>query len=55
MLCALLEVRRNGCLSTRTKNYTVYWFGECYGHDGDGFAVHKNIVHLVKKVYVVPN
>ena len=55
MLCALQEVRRNGCLSTTTKNYTIYWFGECSGHGGVGFAVHNKIVHLVKEVRGIPD
>ena len=55
MLCALQEVRRNGCLSARTMNYTIYWFGECSGHGGVGFAVHNKIVHLVKEVRGIPD
>ena len=51
-VCALQEVRRNGLLSTYTKNYKVYWFGECKGHFGVGFAVHKKYEHLVPAVVV---
>ena len=53
-LCALQEVRRDGFRSVNTNNYTIYWFGECSGHRGVGFAVHRSIVHLVKDVHPIP-
>ena len=53
-LCALQEVRRDGFKGVNTNNYAVYWFGECSGHRGVGFAVHKSFVHLVKDVHPIP-
>ena len=53
-LCALQEVRRDGFKSVNTNNYAIYWFGECSGHRGVGFAVHKSFVHLVKDVHPIP-
>ena len=49
-ICALQEVCRYGLLSTYTKNYKVYWFGECKGHLGVGLAIHKKYDHLVSAV-----
>ena len=46
-LCALQETRRDGFQSMFTNNYKIYWFGECPGHWGVGFAVHKKYIHLV--------
>ena len=54
-LCALQETRRDGCLSVLTDNYKIYWYGECSGHRGVGFAVHRKFVHLVKDVRGIPN
>ena len=53
-LCALQEVRRDGFRSVNTNNYTIYWFGECSGHRGVGFAVHRSFVHLLKDVHPIP-
>ena len=55
MICALQETRRDGFMSTLTENYKIYWYGECSGHRGVGFAVHKKFVHLVKNPRPVPN
>ena len=54
-VCALQEVRRDGFQSTTTSHYNIYWYGECSGRSGVGFAVHKKYVHLVKAVRPVPN
>ena len=54
-ICALQETRRDGCLSVSTDNYKIYWYGECSGYCGVGFAVHKKFVHLVKEVRGIPN
>ena len=53
-LCALQETRRDGFTSMCTTNYKIYWFGECSGHRGVGFALHKSYLHLVKAVHPVP-
>ena len=53
-ICALQEVRRNGLLSTYTKNYKVYWFGECKVHRGVGSSVHKNDENLISAVRGLP-
>ena len=55
MLCALQEIRRDGFMSTTTKHFKIYWYGECSGHRGVGFAVHKKFVHLVKAARSVPD
>jgi len=54
-LCALQEVRRAGFMSVSTRNYKVYWFGECSGRSGVGFAVHSKFVHLVQAVRGIPD
>lgn len=54
-ICALQEVRRDGFMSMATKNYKIYWFGECSGRGGVGFAVHNKFVHLVKAVRGIPD
>ena len=54
-LCALQETRRDGFSSMCTTNYKIYWYGECSGHRGVGFALHKSYVHLVKAVQPVPD
>lgn len=53
-ICALQEVRRDGFLSKRTTNYEIYWYGECSGSRGVGFAVHKKYAHLVTNVRGLP-
>ena len=53
-ICALQETRRDGLLSTYTKNYKIFWYGECSGHRGVGFAVHKRYVHLVSALRGLP-
>ena len=55
MICALQETRRDGFMSTTTEHYKIFWYGECSGHRGVGFAVHKKFVHLVKAARPVPN
>ena len=52
-LCALQETRRDGFQSMFTNNYKIYWFGECPGHWGVGFAVHKKYIHLVQSVHPI--
>ena len=47
-LCALQETRRDGFSSMVTSNYKIYWFGECSGYSGVGFALNKRYIHLVK-------
>jgi len=42
-ICALQETRRDGLLSTYTNNYKIFWYGECSGHRGVGFSVHKSM------------
>ena len=54
-ICALQEIRRDGLLSTHTKNYKIFWYGECSGHRGVGFAIHKKYVHLVSAVRGLPD
>ena len=53
-ICALQEIRRNGFYTTNTSNYCIYTFGECSGHRGVGFAVHKKFSHLIEAVRGVP-
>ena len=53
-LCALQETRRDGFKSMYTTNYKIYWYGECSGQRGVGFALHKSYVHLVKAVNPIP-
>ena len=53
-ICALQETRRDGSLSTFTKNFKIFWYGECSGYRGVGFAVHKKYVHLVSAVRGLP-
>ena len=55
MLCALQETRRDGFLSTTTKNFQIYCFGECAGRNGVGIAVHKQYMHLVSESRGVPD
>ena len=55
VLCALQETRRNECMSTSTENFKIFWYGECSGHRGVGFAVHKKFAHLVTNVRGIPN
>ncbi len=54
MICALQETRRNGFLSTNTENFKIFWYGECSGQRGVGFAVHNKYVHLVSAVRGIP-
>ena len=54
MICALQEIRRDGFMSKRTKNYEIYWYGEGSGNRGVGFAVHSKYAHLVSNVHGVP-
>lgn len=54
-LCALQETRRDGFMSTTTDNFKIFWYGECSGHRGVGFAVHNKFVHLVTAVHGIPN
>ena len=53
-LCALQETRRDGFSSMVTSNYKIYWFGECSGYSGVGFALNKRYIHLVKGVHPFP-
>ena len=53
-ICALQETRSDGLLSTYTDNYKIFWYGECCGHRGVGFAVHKKYVNLVSAVRGFP-
>jgi len=54
-LCSLQEVRRQGCMSTKSENYKIYWYGEHSDRGGVGFAIKKQFVHLVKDVKGVPD
>ena len=55
VLCALQETRRDGFMSTSTEHFQIFWYGECSGHRGVGFAIHKKFVHLVTATHGVPN
>ena len=46
-MCALQETRRDGFTTTSSDNYTIFTFGECSGHSGVGFAIHKRFAHLL--------
>ena len=54
-ICALQETRRDGFLSTNTKNFKIFWYGECSGKRGVVFAVHKKLIHLISAVRGVPD
>ena len=53
-ICALQETRRDGFFRISTDNFVVYTFGECSGHRGVGFAIHKRLAHLVTAARGVP-
>ena len=53
-ICALQETRRVGCLSFLTENYKVFYYGECSGKGGVGFAIHKRLLHLISSPRGIP-
>ena len=53
-ICARQETRRNGLLSFKTENYQVYYYGECSGKGGVGFAIHKRFLHLISSPRGIP-
>ena len=53
-ICALQETRRGGFVTTSTKNYSIFTFGECSGKYGVGFAIHKRYAHLITETRGVP-
>ena len=53
-ICALQETRRDGFLSFKTENYQVYYYGECIGKGGVGFAIHKRFLHLISPPRGIP-
>ena len=55
VLCALQETRRDGFKSTSTKNYKIFWYGDCSGRRGVGFAIHKKYAHLVTDARGIPD
>ena len=42
-------------MSTRTENYEMFCYGECNGHRGVGFAVHKRGTHLIAVTRRIPD
>ena len=54
-ICALQETRRDGFLSKNTKNFKIFWYDECSGKQGVGFAVHKKLLHLISAVRGIPD
>ena len=55
LICALQETRRDGFKSETTENYEFFWYGECSGHRGVGFVIHKSIRHLVSSPRGIPD
>ena len=53
-ICSLQETRRNGFMSECTENFQIFWYGECSGKHGVGFAIHKSIRHLISAPRGIP-
>ena len=54
LICALQETRHDGFMSESTENFEIFWYGECSGQRGVGFAIHKSLRHLISAPRGIP-